>query len=124
MSKDQYNKIVISDLDLDASIGIYDFEKSKLQPIIINLEALFAKDMSFKDCSIDDTINYEEIIKIVKSSCQDKHNDLIENLAEEIANKLLATKLIYSVQLRIEKPEVLKAEKKGSIGVEIYRRQS
>lgn len=115
------NKIVITNLELDVSIGIYDFEKTSKQPIIINLEALFSKDISFKDCKIEDTTNYELIIKIIKSCSQDKHNDLIENLAEEIAEKILAEENIYLVQLSIQKPNVLKDEKSGSIGVEITR---
>lgn len=121
MSESNYNKIVIRDLELDASIGIYDFEKSNRQMIIINLEAWFSKNEVFKDTNIEDTINYEFIVTIVKSCCQDKHNDLIENLAEEISEKLLNHEKIYAVKLRIEKPDVLKAEKNGSIGVEIYR---
>jgi dihydroneopterin aldolase len=65
-----------------------------------------------------DTINYMEVRDIIQSVIEGGSKFLIENLAEEIAQKILQDTRIQTVELTIQKPEVWQ---NGVPGVTIVR---
>ncbi len=115
------NKIIIQDLELNVSIGIYDHEKIAPQPIIIALETNYMDGTAFDSDEISSTLNYEKIIKTIKNCCAEKHYNLIETLAEDITRLILAMPEIDFVKIKLSKPGVLKNEKSGLLSVELER---
>lgn len=115
------NKIIIDDFRLDVSIGIYEHEKAAKQEIIFGLEAEYLKGIHFESDEIDSTLNYERIIKTIKSCSTKRHYNLVETLAETLATELLQIDGLENIRLRLGKPGVLKGEKSGLLSVEIYR---
>lgn len=118
------NKIIIRGLEISTSIGIYDFEKNDNQPLIFSAEIDFMDGKLFQEDKIDNTLNYEQIISTIKKICASRHYNLLEVLGEDICTALLKTHDINSIRLQIDKPNVLKSEPAGIIGIELYRRQS
>ena len=116
-------RVFIRDLVLPARIGIHDHERAQAQPVIINVDASVEEAVEGADTTttgtIADVVCYETLTKQIKEVLAGGHTDLVEVLAEEIANRLLADARIIRLRIRLEKPEAI-AEAAG-VGVEIER---
>jgi dihydroneopterin aldolase len=116
-------RVFIRDLVLPARIGIHDHERAQAQPVIINVDASVEEAVEGADTTttgnIADVVCYETLTKQIKEVLAGGHTDLVEVLAEEIADRLLADARIIRLRIRLEKPEAI-AEAAG-VGVEIER---
>ena len=116
-------RVFIRDLVLPARIGIHDHERAQAQPVIINVDASVEEAVEGADTTttgtIADVVCYETLTKQIKEVLAGGHTDLVEALAEEIADRLLADARIIRLRIRLEKPEAI-AEAAG-VGVEIER---
>ena len=116
-------RVFIRDLVLPARIGIHDHERAQAQPVIINVDASVEEAIEGADNAttgtIADVVCYETLTKQIKEVLAGGHTDLVEVLAEEIADRLLADARIIRLRIRLEKPEAI-AEAAG-VGVEIER---
>ena len=77
--------IFIRDLRIDTVIGIYDWERSIRQTIRLDLE--MATDIARAAASdhIEDTLNYKAVAKRVIAFVEQSEFQLVETLAERIA---------------------------------------
>lgn len=99
-------KIILKNLEVSLPIGIFDFEKEKTQPVIINLECLAHSNYNFLD--IKDCIDYSKIAEFIKGFEKKPHIELIEQLQMEILNYCFSLdEDIYFVDLTIFKPNIL-----------------
>ena len=112
-------RVFIRDLVLAARIGIHDHERAQAQPVIINVDASVEEADNTTSGTIADVVCYETLTKQIKEVLAGGHTDLVEVLAEEIADRLLADARIIRLRIRLEKPEAI-AEAAG-VGVEIER---
>ena len=116
-------RVFIRDLVLPARIGIHDHERAQAQPVIINVDASVEEAVEGADTTttgtIADVVCYETLTRQIKEVLAGGHTDLVEALAEEIADRLLADARIIRLRIRLEKPEAI-AEAVG-VGVEIER---
>jgi len=115
------NYIFIEDLELQASVGIYDHEKRDRQPLLISLTLECLRNETFQSDNIQDTINYEEIIQLIHTTVNERHYNLIESLAEKIASDTLKIQSIHRITIEIRKPSVLGAKSGGMLGIKIER---
>jgi dihydroneopterin aldolase len=118
------NIIRVTDFRLEASVGIYDHERSKPQYIVINTATWFSPDTKFTDDSINQTLNYEKIVGLIKDAALAKHYNLIETLAETIADAMLAIKSVYRCEVSIQKPDAFKHEPLAHISITLLRHKA
>lgn len=112
-------KILIKNLNLFGYHGAKESEKSEGQNFRFNIEVFIKKDDFSKDDSIEDTVNYSEIIKLVKRINSSSSFDLLETLAQEIAGQIeKMSPLIGKVAVKIEKTSPPIKENLESVGVE------
>lgn len=116
------DKVLINDLVIEMSAGIYEHEKQKNQRVIFNVcldvESNFNKDQ----LTINDVVSYEGIANEIIGIAHEKHYDLLECLAEKISEHCLKITKVKKVNLRIEKPDIIDIT--SSVGIEIIRYQS
>ena len=112
-------KILIRDLILKISVGIYGFEKRKKQRVKFNIDINTDPNLIPDDNNLDSIINYEDVIKNIKKITNKKHYLLLEALAEKIFLKLFENRKVKKVKLRIEKLDILKNT--SSVGIEIEK---
>ena len=112
-------RVFIRDLVLPARIGIHDHERAQAQPVVINVDASVEEADTALTDTIADVVCYETLTKQIKDVLAGEHTDLVEVLAEQIAERLLADTRIIQLRIRLEKPEAI-AEAAG-VGVEIER---
>lgn len=94
-------KIEISDLTFNCIIGILDFERIKKQKVIINIsfEYEYSKDLF---------IDYSEISTLVKKTMKEQKFLLLEDAILYIESLLQNSYKIYTLNIKISKPNILK----------------
>ena len=117
-------KIKIKDLKLFGYHGVKQEEKTSGQNFLFNISVDIAKDSFEKDGSyqdnILDTVNYSEIITLVKEINSKNRFNLLETFSEVLAEKIISySPLILKVKVRIEKISPPIKESIGSVGVEL-----
>ena len=118
MIKEKKYLVLIKDLILKASVGIYPKEKIRKQKVRFNI-SITTKDNIKSKNDISEFVSYEDIIKNVKNIINKGHIPLIENLAQNIAEKCLINKKILKIEIMIEKLETFKEAQ--SVGIKIVR---
>ena len=118
MIKEKKYSILIKDLILKASVGIYPKEKIRKQKVRFNISIIATDNIKTKN-DISEFVSYEDIIKNVKNIINKGHIPLIENLAQNIAEKCLINKKILKIEIMIEKLETFKEAQ--SVGIKIVR---
>lgn len=116
------DKVFIRNLKADAIIGIYDFERIKKQPIIITLEMEWNNKKPASSENIFDALDYEKISNSVKKLIEDSSFQLVETLAETIAQHVIQAYGTNSITLELNKPEAIGFA--DSVGIMITRTQN
>ena len=112
-------RILIKDLNLFGYHGVRDSEKKDGQNFRFNIEILINKGSFLNDDSIENTINYSEVIRLVKDINSNRRFNLLETLSQEIANRIIGMSfLIEKVSVKIEKTSPPIKENIESVGVE------
>lgn len=112
--------IIIRDMRVDMMVGLYDHEKRKPQPVLINLRAEVDIASTADGYDYRDVVCYERIANNIKNIAFSGHIELLENLAEEIAAHCLRDKKIRVVTIRVEKTEIF--DFAAAVGIEITRK--
>ena len=114
-------KVLISDLTLQMSIGIHDFEKIKKQEVKFNIIIDINPLLIPIEKKLNSIVNYETIVKDVTKLTKNKHYELLETLAEDIFFILFKNINIKKIKLKIEKTQIIKNT--SSVGVEITKKR-
>jgi dihydroneopterin aldolase len=118
-SKTETDRVFVHDLVLPVLIGAYDFERGKTQRVRFSVDvdirraAHHAEDMR-------DVFSYDVVVDAIHLILSRGHVDLVETLAERIADALLAYPRVCRVIARVEKLDVIA----GRVGVEITRERA
>lgn len=114
--------IVVDDLRLDVFIGVHEHERQARQQVSITLH-MFVRDDAATARSDDlaDHVSYADVIARLKERASSRrHTQLVETLAEEVADLALVDGRVESVVIDVRKTQII-PEAKG-VGV-IIRRQ-
>ena len=113
------DRILIRDLVLSFHIGVHGHEKDAPQPVRVNIEIDLEKASRPIDDDIGNVVSYEGILRGIRSIAAGDHINLVETLAERIADLCLEHRRAWRALVRIEKLEVEPAA--AGVGVEIVR---
>jgi len=93
--------IHIEDLTFNVIIGLLDFERDKLQRVIINLEANY-------DYSDDKFIDYADMVLLIQNKLKKERYKLLENALLGLKEVLYSTyPQLSSLSIKITKPDIL-----------------
>ncbi|HSM19280.1 MAG TPA: (5-formylfuran-3-yl)methyl phosphate synthase [Hyphomicrobiales bacterium] len=119
----QFDRVFVRDLVLDLSIGAYRHERDRPQRVRFNVVADVPppslKKSSGSGDDIGNVFSYDVILDTIGALAKNRHFNLVETLAEEIAARLLEHGAVAAVTVRVEKLDVAAAV----VGVEILRRK-
>ena len=118
----QTRRVFVRDLEVMASIGVFEHEKRYEQRIIVSVDLMVHDDYDGKSDELPDVLDYGEIVGFIHSIIKQEHMNLIETLAERIAQSCLANTQVFAVKVKIEKPDPFPAAR--SVGIEIERLRS
>jgi dihydroneopterin aldolase/2-amino-4-hydroxy-6-hydroxymethyldihydropteridine diphosphokinase len=111
--------ITIKDLNLFGYHGVKESEKKDGQNFRFNIEILLNKDNFLSEDNLENTLNYSEVIKLLKDINSSQRFDLLETLSQTIADRIMEmSSLIEKVSVKIEKTSPPIKENLESVGVE------
>lgn len=97
-------KVIVRDFILPARIGIYPAEHVTPQNICVNVTMDLANHHIDHDV-IEDTVSYEDIMNEIRLQATIHHN-LVETLAEHLAQFTLKDARVKEVTVQVEKLEI------------------
>ena len=109
--------IFVRGLVLPISVGVYDEEQGVKQKVSFTVEAAVVPTIAVKGDEIAEVPSYDDLAGAVRAVVSAGHINLVETLAERIAEHCLKDERIVSVLVRVEKLE----RGPASVGVEIVR---
>jgi dihydroneopterin aldolase len=112
-------QVFVRDLVVPCRIGAYRHERSAPQRVRINVNLAVLEGDAPVDDQLANVVSYEKIIEGVRRVAQAGHINLVETLAERIAELSLSDPRVRSARVRVEKLDVFPDA--GSVGVEIER---
>ncbi|MCG8378186.1 MAG: dihydroneopterin aldolase [Proteobacteria bacterium] len=111
--------IYLKDLRIDTIIGIYDWERKMKQTVIIDLEMATDIRKAADSDNIDDTLNYKSVAKRLISFVGDSEFELVESLAERIAELVMTEFNVPWLRLSLNKKGAVRGVR--DVGVIIER---
>lgn len=114
-------RIFIEDLKVKASVGVYASEKKKKQPLLISFDGVLDESCrGHITDNVEDTVSYEVFLRESEALAQQKHFDLIEYFADQLAQNILKQTKLSQITIKITKPEIFKKQS-AAVGVQITR---
>jgi len=111
--------VFIEGLEIDALIGIYDWERRIRQVLRLDLELAFDNRIPAASDDIDDTLDYKAISKRLIDYVQQSNFQLVETLAEHCAALVLEEFPVTWLRLKLSKPGAVRGAR--AVGVSIER---
>lgn len=113
------DKVFIQGLEIEALIGIYDWERRIRQPLVFDIEMAFDNRKPAATDAIGDTLNYKDVSKRLIEYVSQSDFGLVETLAERCAAIVLDEFEVQEVLLKLSKPGAVRGAK--AVGVIIER---
>jgi dihydroneopterin aldolase len=111
--------IFLHDLRIDAVIGIWEWERKIRQTVSIDLEMSADIRKAAATDSVDDTLNYKLVAKRLQEFVGESGFQLVETLAERVAEIVLNEFDVAWVRVRVNKPGAIRGAR--DVGVIIER---
>lgn len=100
--------ITIKNLRLRTIVGVFEWEKTKLQDIVVNVEMEVDCPEPARCAGIADTVDYKTMSKSFIKFIEGGKFALIEEIAGGVAELALAENKVGKVAVRVDKPGALR----------------
>jgi len=110
--------IEINGIDTVAHVGVPDEERALPQRLRVSVLLTPRRDFTALEDAIEQTIDYQEVTGAIRAVAAEKPRRLIETLAHELAQALLARYPLVGVSVLVEKFILPGVE---SVGVRVQR---
>lgn len=116
------DSIFLRELKVETIVGIRDWERKVRQTVSIDLEMGTDIRAAAASDSIDDALDYKLVAKRVQQFVADSSFQLVETLAEKIAEVVLNDFDTPWVEVRVSKPGAIRGAR--DVGVRIRREKN
>lgn len=113
------DKIIVRQLQVDAYIGIHDHEKQNRQPLFIDMDLFYDCTNAATSDDIKDALDYFSVCEQVTRFVYSSRFELVERLAEEVAQLILTLFPCAQIKLTLLKPNAVENAK--AVGLTISR---
>jgi len=111
--------IYLHGLKCECTIGVWEWEKAIQQTLVLDIDIVIdAKKAANKD-DLNDALDYQALTEQVQAFAKANRFDLIETLAEKLAELILERFDTHWVRIRLDKGQAVKGVK--NVGVIIER---
>jgi dihydroneopterin aldolase len=121
--------VFLRDMVLPARIGVHAHEHGQPQRVRINVDLAVEDDGARRTSrapvgrdELDRVVDYEALATLVRRIVASGHVNLVETLAERLAEACLDDKRVFVARIRVEKLDVFADI--ASAGVEVERRRA
>jgi dihydroneopterin aldolase len=110
--------ITVNELRVDTVVGIWDWERQITQKVSIDLELAADVRRAAESDSIDATLDYRAVAKRVSGFVADSRYQLIEAMAEGIADVITSEFSVPWVKVVVRKPGAVRGSKDVGVCIE------
>ena len=114
--------IYIKDLAIETTIGIHDWERNIKQTILIDLDMGWDSARAGRTDDIAQALDYEAVATRTSDFVAQQSYELIEALAQNVAQTILKEFRLTWLRIRVRKPGALKNA--GEVGVILERNKA
>lgn len=111
--------IYLHDLKIECVIGVWEWERRIRQTVILDLDMAADIRRAAASDRIEDTLNYKAVAKRLLDYVGNSQYQLVETLAEKVAEILLQEFRLKWVRVRVNKKGAVRGA--GDVGVIIER---
>lgn len=111
--------VFVRDYVTDAEIGVWEHEKDTRQKVRINVDLSVQESNQYHEDQLENVVCYNDIVNKIQGILAKGHINLVETLAENIAEIALKGEQVIGARVKVEKLEAV--EGAASVGVEIER---
>ena len=97
-------RIALHGLPIEMIVGLYPNERIEPQVILMDVELSLGAIRFGEDSTIDDTVDYAELVGDIKTFCGSRSDGLLEVLGNELCDHLMRDGRIAELKLVIHKP--------------------
>ncbi len=115
------DSIVLTGLKVRCIIGIFDWERKRKQDVLISLKFPVDIRKAASRDDIRDAADYKKISKAAIAFVEKSDYQLVETLAERLAERLLSQFKMEEIYLSVSKPGAIRGSQ--NVGVEITRKR-
>lgn len=101
------DKILIPDFRISCHVGVPREERDVAQDVLIDVELYLDLSQAGRADDFALTVDYEAACKTVAATVERRPRKLIETIAEEVAEVLLANYPVQAVKVTVRKPGAL-----------------
>ena len=116
-SGEMLDRISVRDFIKDVEIGAFQSERGVSQRVRFNVVLEVSHSTAAQDDDVDKVLSYDTIVEAIEEQLSTERINLLETLAERIAERCLSDRRAIRVFVRIEKLDRIP----GTLGVEIAR---
>ena len=113
--------IFLTGLTTDCIIGIWDWERRVRQKVVVDLEMSADIRTAAASDAIEDTLDYKKVAKRLLAFVGDSQFQLVETLAERIAQLVVTEFDVAWVRVRLNKQGAIRGSR--DVGILIERRR-
>jgi dihydroneopterin aldolase len=113
------DRIFVHDYVLEVEIGVHHHEKGVTQRVRFSVDIDIALDPKTLDDDIDQTLDYDYVIDGIKAIISRGHINLVETLAEDVAQHCVSHPRAQRVEVTVEKLD----KDPGAVGVRLVRQK-
>ena len=99
------DELTISGVECFAHHGVFDFERRQGQTFVIDLTLGFDTTAAAASDDLQDTVDYGNLVARVKAAVESDPVDLIETVAQRIADECLTQGRVEWARVTIHKPD-------------------
>lgn len=114
------DRIAVRDYAKSVEIGAFQSERNVTQGLRFNVVLEVARHDGAQSDDVDAVLSYDTVTEAIEAELAAERLNLLETLAERVADRILQHALAVRVFVRVEKTE----RGPGSLGVEIVREQA
>lgn len=114
------DKVLIRQLEVDAIIGIHDWERQQTQTLYFDMDLSFDCRPAAQSDDIKDALDYFDVCQQVTELVSNSRHELIETLAEQVAVSIIKQFACSKIKLTLYKPEAIPNTQ--TVGVRITRK--
>ena len=95
--------VELAGLEIPGRHGVEDREREQEQPFVYDLELELAEPAADR---IEETVDYREVVELVRTVSKSRQFQLLESMAAGIADALLERFPLERARVRVRKPQV------------------
>ncbi|MBK5238697.1 MAG: dihydroneopterin aldolase [Actinomycetales bacterium] len=117
------DRITLTGLRIQGHHGVFDFERENGQVFVVDVTAWLDLSAASSADDLARTVNYGELAEEVTDAVATSPVDLIETVAERVANVVLAHEVVTLTEVTVHKPQAPISVPFDDVSVTIVRRR-